>query len=72
MILVKIFRFLKISFKILKEMIISIIAISLRILKEIFKNLKNVTKILKNEPKTKSYRLDSTLNCLNQVPEWSG
>ena len=53
------------------QMVISIMTISLRILKEILKNLKIFTKILKNEPKTKKFTLDSRFYHLNQLSEGS-
>ena len=62
---------MKISFKILKEMVI--------ILKEILKDLKGnlqksdfFTTILKNEPKTNYYTLDSAFYHLDQLSEGSG
>ena len=55
-----------------KEMVISMVIISFKILKEIFKNLEMFTKILKNEPKTKKFTLDSRFYHLNQLSEGSG
>ena len=49
-----------------------LMTISLRILKEIYKKLKISPKILKNEPKSTTYGLDSLLNHLNQLPGGPG
>ena len=60
------------SFKILKGLTAMLMTISLRILKEIFKKLKIFTKILKIQPKTNYYGLDSRFYHLNQLSEGSG